>query len=80
MINFKTDTYKRDNGVLHLTTAKVEKAEFLKYLVALGMPTVEGFSWTVRDDGKNIVVTSNGFVPESSDLASEDDEDLESDC
>jgi len=59
-----------------MTEAKVDKCEFLAMLESLGFPAVEGHSWSIRDNGKQIVSLSNGVVP----YETEDDEDVEYEC
>lgn len=56
-----------------MTEAKIDKSEFLSMLESLGFPAVEGHSWSIRDNGKQIVILSNGVVPY-------EDEDLEYEC
>lgn len=75
MIESTTETFNRDSGVLHMTEAKIDKPEFLSMLQSLGFPAVEGHSWSIRDNGKQIVILSNGVVPYEA-----EDEDLEYEC
>lgn len=76
----KVEAFEKEDGIMSLVTAMLPKDEFWTLLKKAGFPEIgETQSWTIRDDGKNIVIKSSAMSPKP--ISEEFDEpDLEADC
>jgi hypothetical protein len=77
----QVESCEKPEGVLSLVTAMSPKDEFWNILKQAGFPEIgKTMSWTIRDDGKNIVIKSSCLSPHALPEEEELDPDFETDC